>query len=146
MACFIVTVSITYRRQGASGAGTTISRTSSCLSAPFSTELDRAADGFFLNYNGGREKLESGWTGYDLLASSITSQVSCTGCSESNTQYDCVNGGCVLKTKYNTPGLYQSLAECQLACGAGCSGKCISNDDWSQIEGLAGQLRNKNCT
>lgn len=142
MACFVVTVSITYRAKNTSGSGTTVSRTSSCLKAPFSTVLDRAADGFFLNYDGGRELLEGSWTNYDLLASSITSQVSCTGCEA---EYDCVNGACIKKTVYNTPGFYKSLAECETACGTGCSGKCLSNQEWSQITDLANKLKQKNC-
>lgn len=59
-------------------------------------------------------------------------------------KYDCLNGICVLSTQYNTPGIY-SLSECEQTCGTGCSGKCISNADWATIEGLAGQLKNKNC-
>jgi hypothetical protein len=61
-------------------------------------------------------------------------------------KYDCINGSCIPKTTYNTPGLYQSLSACEIACGTGCSGKCISNSDWAQIEGLSSQLRNKSCS
>ena len=144
MSCFIVTVSITYRAKGTSGVGTTVTRTSGCHASPFSTELDLSADGFFLNYNGGRQILESGWSGYDLLASSIISQVACTGCIIP--KFDCVNAACVLSTKYNTPGLYESLSECQLACGKGCSGECLSKEDWAKIENLASQLKSKSCS
>ncbi|MEH2123711.1 hypothetical protein [Nostoc sp.] len=61
------------------------------------------------------------------------------------TPYDCINGACIKKSVYNTPGLYQSLSDCEVVCGIGCSGKCISNSDWSQIEGLSHQLKNRNC-
>lgn len=76
-------------------------------------------------------------------------QGSCDGCINNpppSVQYDCVNGGCIKKSVYNTPGLYESLDDCQLACGTGCSGKCISNADWAQIEGLSNQLKNRNCS
>ncbi|WP_109010069.1 hypothetical protein [Nostoc commune] len=61
-------------------------------------------------------------------------------------QYDCINGACTNKSTYNTPGLYQTLSDCETACGTGCSGKCISNSDWAQIENLSGQLKSRNCS
>ncbi|MEH2307003.1 hypothetical protein [Nostoc sp.] len=61
-------------------------------------------------------------------------------------KYDCVNGACVGYTMYNTPGIYPTLSACEQACGTGCSGKCVSNSDWAQIEGLSGQLKNRNCS
>lgn len=75
----------------------------------------------------------------------------CGGCLNnppppSASKYDCINGACLPNTTYSTPGLYQSLSECEVVCGTGCSGKCISNADWATIEGLAGQLKNKNCS
>ncbi|MEH2070286.1 MAG: hypothetical protein V7K47_19370 [Nostoc sp.] len=60
--------------------------------------------------------------------------------------YDCINGACIKKSVYNTPGLYTSLSECETACGTGCSGKCIPNSEWAQIEGLANQLKLRNCS
>ncbi|MEH2077023.1 MAG: hypothetical protein V7K57_21925 [Nostoc sp.] len=60
--------------------------------------------------------------------------------------YDCINGACIEKSKYNTPGLYQSLDDCQTVCGGtSCGGQCISNPDWAQIESLASQIRSKEC-
>lgn len=67
-------------------------------------------------------------------------------CTVPQTQYDCINGACIAKATYNTPGIYQSLSECETSCGTGCSGKCISNSEWAQIEGLANQLKNQNCS
>lgn len=66
--------------------------------------------------------------------------------SQAPLEYDCINGACLPKTTYNTPGLYPTLEECEVSCGAGCSGKCISNSDWAKIEGLSSQLKNKNCS
>lgn len=74
---------------------------------------------------------------------------SCSNPANQSTQeqpYDCINGACFPASEYNTPGLYLSLAECEQACGIGCSGKCLSNNDWAQITGLAAQLKNKNCS
>lgn len=60
-------------------------------------------------------------------------------------KYDCVNSACIKSTVYNTPGIYDSLSTCETSCGSGCSGKCISNSEWAQIEGLASQIKSKEC-
>ncbi|MEH2377325.1 MAG: hypothetical protein V7K27_00205 [Nostoc sp.] len=60
-------------------------------------------------------------------------------------KYDCINGACTLATIHNTNGLYASLSDCEVACGTGCSGKCVSNADWAQIESLSNQIMNRNC-
>lgn len=67
------------------------------------------------------------------------------GC-ETLFSYDCINGACQPSHQYNTPGLYQSLSECEEACGTGCSGTCVSNKDWAIIQQLSSQLKKKNCT
>ncbi len=59
--------------------------------------------------------------------------------------YDCINGACIKKSVYNTPGIYATLSACEVSCGIGCSGKCISNSDWAQIEGLSNKLKSTNC-
>ena len=64
----------------------------------------------------------------------------------SDEKYDCINGACIPKTTYDTPGLYQSLEDCEVACGTGCSGKCISNSEWAQIEGLSNELKSTTCS
>lgn len=61
-------------------------------------------------------------------------------------QYDCVNGACVEKQKYSTPGIYESLSECEKSCGPGCGGVCISNSDWAKISNLAAMVKNKDCS
>ncbi len=62
------------------------------------------------------------------------------------TSFDCINGACIKNSVYSTPGFYKSLSECETACGTGCSGKCISNADWVQIESLSNQIMNKICS
>lgn len=69
----------------------------------------------------------------------------CDLCLFAPVNYDCINGACLPKTTYNTPGLYASLSDCEVACGTGCSGVCLSNAEWAQIQGLANQLKNKSC-
>ncbi len=66
--------------------------------------------------------------------------------SNPNVPYDCINGACRPSSEYNTPGLYPSLSACEVACGTGCSGKCISNKDWLTIQSLASHLKHKNCS
>jgi hypothetical protein len=54
---------------------------------------------------------------------------------------DCVNGGCVPKTTYNTPGVFASLAACQSGCAQNstCTGECV---DPAEIAGLRQALNN----
>ena len=70
---------------------------------------------------------------------------STNSCGILSSTFDCINGACINASKYNTPGMYPSLSECENVCGSGCSGKCVSNSDWAQIEGLSKELRNRNC-
>lgn len=62
-------------------------------------------------------------------------------------RFDCINGECINSDTYDTPGNYASLEECQAQCGIGaiCDGVCVSNADWSKIESLSGQLKQRNC-
>lgn len=141
MASYYVRVSITYRQKGQPGEGNSVERTSSCIPEPYSFVLDRAADGFFIVYSGGRENLESNWGNFDLLGYSIVSK---EPCGDTDT-YDCINGACIKASEYETPGLYENISECEKACGTGCSGKCLSNEEWSKIKDLAKKLKDKNC-
>ncbi|MFM6672199.1 MAG: hypothetical protein ACKPJO_19040 [Dolichospermum sp.] len=65
----------------------------------------------------------------------------CTGLT-----FDCINGSCVNKTQYGTPGIYNSISACEQNCGPGCGGVCISNAEWSEISSLASQVKNKVCS
>lgn len=75
----------------------------------------------------------------------VTIYRSSNSCGIPTATFDCINGACINASKYNTPGMYPSLSECENVCGAGCGGKCISNSEWAQIEGLSNQLKNRNC-
>ncbi|MHC5769669.1 MAG: hypothetical protein ACYTXI_29480 [Nostoc sp.] len=62
----------------------------------------------------------------------ITITSSSNSCSVFTASFDCINGTCIDASKFNTPGMYSSLSECETACGIGCNGKCISNSKWAQ--------------
>lgn len=149
MACNYVKVLISYRNTTTNVTGST-SKWSSCIPEPYSFELDRIEDAFFIIYPGGREPLESNWEQFELLGSEIQQLESCSDCVEpppepENEPYDCVNSACVKKSVYDTPGLYESLEECEQTCGPGCGGKCLTNQEWQQIQDLAKKLRDKSC-
>jgi hypothetical protein len=68
--------------------------------------------------------------------------VTLVGCGPTPDQpCDCVNGGCVPKTTYNTPGVYANLAACQAGCAQNspCTGECV---DPAEIAGLRQALNN----
>ncbi|MFM6269739.1 MAG: hypothetical protein ACKPFA_25050, partial [Dolichospermum sp.] len=50
---------------------------------------------------------------------------SCNGCEAPpppppSPRYDCINGSCLNKTQYGTPGIYESISACEQNCGPGC--------------------------
>lgn len=76
-----------------------------------------------------------------------TTYGSCDECKIVIEKYDCINNACIKSDKYDTPGFYKSLEECETVCGEkGCSGECIPNKEWNQIKDLAGKLKGKNCS
>jgi hypothetical protein len=88
----------------------------------------------------------------------------CPNCFPSVKKYDCLNGGCIQHTVYNSPGLFTTLAECQAACGSASNNNCkppnicVSPDycppgmvcltlaELSTIDGLSSELKSKNCS
>lgn len=95
-------------------------------------------------------KMQKPWWSSNIGASKVVSRTftkSDPNCGiPTPKKYDCINGACLEASQYNTPGIYQSLSDCEVNCGTGCSGKCISNSDWAQIKGLSNQLKNRNCS
>ncbi len=79
---------------------------------------------------------------------SVTSVESynCDGVSP-NQAYDCINGGCLPKTTYNTPGIYANLAACQSGCAknSNCKGVCVSPEELAALQQAANQLQSKVC-
>ena len=74
---------------------------------------------------------------------------SCSGCEDET--YDCINGGCIKSTQYKTPGIYQSLQECQANCGSVTNNECppghicLTTSEFSQISSLASQIKGEIC-
>ncbi|MEH2222594.1 hypothetical protein [Nostoc sp.] len=83
-------------------------------------------------------------------------------CAPITQKYDCINGVCTLSTQYTTPGIYQSLADCQAVCangGACASGKqcvdpvtfcpdgkvCIDQGEFVSIEALISKIGSEVC-
>lgn len=100
------------------------------------------------------------------IGSAISYGNNCGSCIDNpppSEQHDCINGACTKKNVYGTPGIYSSLEECQAHCSStpinACPTPnicvspdycppgmvCVPNNEWSQIEGLAGQHLSKDC-
>jgi hypothetical protein len=64
-----------------------------------------------------------------------------------NQPCDCVNGGCVPKATYSTPGKYDSLAACQSACAkdSPCNGECISAAEIAALQQAANKAQANCC-
>ena len=72
------------------------------------------------------------------------------GCDNSpppDQPYDCLNGGCVPKTTYNTPGVFATLAACQSGCAknSDCVGECVSTGELAALQQAANNLQTKFC-
>lgn len=96
--------------------------------------------------NGGRAiKIYDG-TVEQIYSCFLPGSLVVTPISPPQIKYDCINGACIPSTFFKTPALYSTLSECEVACGTGCSGKCVSNSDWAQIEADSSALKSKNCS
>lgn len=42
----------------------------------------------------------------------------------SQPRYDCINGSCLTSSQYKTPGIFESLADCQANCGSNSPNTC----------------------
>jgi hypothetical protein len=60
---------------------------------------------------------------------------------------DCVNGGCVPKTTYNTPGVFPTLAACQSGCAknSNCTGECVDPAEIAALKQAVNTLQSKIC-
>jgi hypothetical protein len=69
------------------------------------------------------------------------------GACELNPTYDCINGGCVQKGTYNTPGVFDSLAACQSGCAknSNCTGECVPADEIANLQQALNNLQSKFC-
>ena len=64
-----------------------------------------------------------------------------------NVAHDCLNGGCIPKTTYNTPGVFASLAACQAGCAKNspCVGECVSPAQLASLQAAATNLKSRYC-
>ncbi len=62
-------------------------------------------------------------------------------------QYDCLNGSCVPKQTYNTPGAFSTIALCQSSCGQAtpCDGECVPVAEIAALQSAASGLRARLC-
>jgi len=98
-----------------------------------------------------------------VVTSGFNSSGDCSNCQQpQQIKYDCLNGDCIAKDKYNTPGFYQSLDDCQKVCGnAGSCGDgkicidpndycpdnkvCIDSGEYTDIQGLLSKIKGETC-
>jgi hypothetical protein len=62
-------------------------------------------------------------------------------------KFDCLNGGCIPKSTYNTPGVFANLAACQSGCAknSNCTGECVSAEELAALQQAASNLRSRLC-
>jgi hypothetical protein len=83
----------------------------------------------------------------DYLFYPPTATVVYTGCGAQYDKCDCVNGGCVPSTTYNTPGKYANLAACESGCGkdSPCDGECVSTAQIAALQQAAANVQTRLC-
>ncbi len=88
----------------------------------------------------------SAWClGNDEVVISIE-QFDCDGL-DPNQPCDCLNGGCVFATTYNTSGVFPSLAACQSGCAknSNCTGECVDPAEIAALAQALNTLQSKFC-
>jgi len=61
--------------------------------------------------------------------------------------HDCINGGCIPSTTYNTPGIFANLAACQSGCAknSNCVGECVSAAQIAALQAATSNLISRYC-
>lgn len=61
--------------------------------------------------------------------------------------FDCLNGACLPKSTYNTPGFFDSLSACQSGCAknSNCTGECVSAAEIAALKQSANNLQSRIC-
>jgi hypothetical protein len=113
-----------------------------CFSGPYSYRFDAAQENLYLIHSQGETLLGGSWSPYILRNFQVRQTIQC----DLDEPYDCINAACIKASQYNTPGIYASLSECEQICGEGCSGICLSKDDWNKIKDLSRKLKKRNCS
>lgn len=92
-----------------------------------------------------RYSLSVGWQ-YDPTGWYTFPDLYLKGSCNQTIRHDCLNGGCVPSTTYNTPGLYPNLAGCQSQCGGGnCNGECVSLAELAALQQAANRAQSNCC-
>jgi hypothetical protein len=60
---------------------------------------------------------------------------------------DCINGGCLPKTTYGTPGVFANLAACEAGCAknSNCTGECVDPAEIAAHQQALNNLKAKIC-
>jgi hypothetical protein len=71
----------------------------------------------------------------------------CSDTVSPNDPCDCINGACVPKATYNTPGKYANLAACKSGCAkdSACAGECIPSADIAALQQAANKAQANCC-
>jgi hypothetical protein len=78
-----------------------------------------------------------------------TATFSYSGCDlDPSNKHDCVNGACVPKNTYGTPGVFANLAACQSGCAknSNCTGECVDPNEIAALKQAVNNLQSKFCT
>jgi hypothetical protein len=80
----------------------------------------------------------------------IVAMSNCPGCvpaDNGDKPCDCINGGCINASTYNTPGKYANLSACQSGCAkdSNCIGECVSQPELAALQQAANNLQSKIC-
>jgi hypothetical protein len=89
----------------------------------------------------------TGWCLWNDEIFTITSTPgACPSCNPDQ-PCDCVNGGCVPKTTYNTPGVFATLAACESGCAknSNCTGECVDPAEIAAHRQALNNLQSKFC-
>lgn len=103
------------------------------------------------SYNAGYRllKLSGDVEGYCTYADEQILSATSSNCNDPppDRAHDCLNGGCIPKTTYNTPGIYANLAACQSGCAknSNCTGECVSPEELAALQQAANNLQTKFC-
>ena len=97
----------------------------------------------------GAAPIDPGGTPHPVHIFSSVESITYEDCTETipDQPCDCLNGGCVPKTTYNTPGKYASIAACQAGCAkdSNCDGECIPTAEIAALQQAASTVKSRIC-
>jgi hypothetical protein len=86
-------------------------------------------------------------TDYFSSVVSISRAGDCQPPIDPSGSYDCINGGCIAKSIYNTPGVFSNLSACQSGCAknSNCIGECVPLEEIAALKQAANNLQARYC-